>query len=476
MVSLRTVESDAVRATSPVRAGTALWLRMSIAAGLICLPGCGADTTLSEPSTAASEASPNRSTASPSGQQESKTPVEAPALDTTRQTVPPAVTSIAPNSTINQASDSGDTLSERPATTDQFSQVNERVADLEMISFQLPALTETHLPDGRVDGMPFGTIGSVPASILVSTKDCEVSSIDSMTGEATPVWTYNDVSDLYFDCEDVLEERPSGMESFPSHIDDVEWISPSLVLVSICCEPAAGRFEVIDTSAGSQPAWLALNGSFPSINSQNVLLHGTAVPIGTEAPVIRTVPFEIQYDQSDPDYPYYSLKDPVTFYSLSFGFERGSEDSSERLGYILGVGWVGDDKIGFELWSNEGNSHLYPSVGIVDLELQSVVVRSRGPGWMIPTGDDSENLVVAEQACRRIGDSCEAEASKIVVLDSTTLMPIHEVTVDRAIADMDMVRGWLIVTFSDGRMGTINLIDGSFSAVADGIVNAVWME
>lgn len=95
---------------------------------------------------------------------------------------------------------------------------------------------------------------------------------------------------------------------------------------------------------------------------------------------------------------------------------------------------------------------------------------------MLPTGDGSGNLVVAEQSCGYRIERCEATRSTLLVIDSRTLLPIHEIVVDGAIADMDLTRGWLLVTLTDGRMGTINLINGTFTAIAEEITYAVWME
>ena len=63
-----------------------------------------------------------------------------------------------------------------------------------------------------------------------------------------------------------------------------------------------------------------------------------------------------------------------------------------------------------------------------------------------------------------------------MTVDSHTLLPIHELEVDGNIADMDLVRGWLLITLTDGRMGTIDFTTGAFSVIADGITHAVWTE
>ena len=63
-----------------------------------------------------------------------------------------------------------------------------------------------------------------------------------------------------------------------------------------------------------------------------------------------------------------------------------------------------------------------------------------------------------------------------MTVDSHTLLPVHELEVDGEIADMDLERGWLLSTLTDGRMGTIDFTTGAFSVIADGITHAVWME
>ena len=62
------------------------------------------------------------------------------------------------------------------------------------------------------------------------------------------------------------------------------------------------------------------------------------------------------------------------------------------------------------------------------------------------------------------------------MVDSQILAPVYEVEVEASIVDMDLVRGWLLVTLVDGRMGTLDLSDGTFNVLANGIRNAVWQE
>ena len=98
---------------------------------------------------------------------------------------------------------------------------------------------------------------------------------------------------------------------------------------------------------------------------------------------------------------------------------------------------------------------------------------------MLPRGDRLGNLVVAEQECGRyllFASECIGWPAKVVVVDSGTLVPLYEVDVEDPIADMDLVRGWLLVTLVDGRMGVLDLADGTFNVLAYGIRNAVWQE
>ena len=61
------------------------------------------------------------------------------------------------------------------------------------------------------------------------------------------------------------------------------------------------------------------------------------------------------------------------------------------------------------------------------------------------------------------------------MLDPETLVPVYEVSVSDNIADMDLSRGWLLVTLSNGQTGTFDLADSTFTSIADGITNAGWM-
>lgn len=184
---------------------------------------------------------------------------------------------------------------------------------------------------------------------------------------------------------------------------NLEWIEPSFLLVSVCCEPAVGRFELIDTSNGTGPSWLALNGDSPSINDDNVLLFSIGNSFGTEQTyAIGLRAFDLRYNDSDPDYPYFGLVSEPTLYSLSFGPDHGADIS----GFVSELSWVGKDKIAFELWARGPDSSLHPFIGLVDVQSNSAMFGSRGDGWTLPTGDASSNLVVVEQLCNRMIDSC----------------------------------------------------------------------
>ena len=349
--------------------------------------------------------------------------------------------------------------------------------DLTNPSILIPSLNEAIHTGSIVNGEPFQKDGHVPMTIVASTTRCVLVSIDTLTSQSSSIWDYPANDDRDFDCEDSDANTPSASgESFSSYIDNLEWVDPSLLLVSLCCEPAVGRFEVIDTSNDIGPTWLALDGGSPALNEDNVLLYSLPFYLGERATsVIGSMAFDVRYDESDPDYPFYSLESEPTVYALSFG-PTGATDIQ---GFVSGLSWVGEDKIAFELWTWGSSSTLHPFVGLIDLESNLAIFGSRKDGWTLPSGDGSSNLVVVEQACNRINgmiNSCASDEAKIVVLDSNSLAPIYEVVVDGSVVDMDLHRGWLLVTFSSGHMGILDLVDGLFSPVADEISHAVWAE
>ncbi len=173
-------------------------------------------------------------------------------------------------------------------------------------------------------------------------------------------------------------------------------------------------------------------------------------------------------------HPFFSLEQDSNLFTLSFD----PKDSYSGVdAFVKNVSWLDEARIAFDLWSsNSFGSEVFSWVGIADLAQQSALMNSRGPGWSIPVGDELGNLVVAQQSCNYFVSTCDQVLSKIMTVDSQTLLPIHELEVDGEIADMDMVRGWLLITLTDGRMGTIDFITGEFSVIADGITHAVWME
>lgn len=334
-------------------------------------------------------------------------------------------------------------------------------------TFLIPNLDEAIHSSNGANGEPFLRNGLAPMSIIASTSECEVVSIDTQTSQSTLIWVY---TSQYLDCDpsdglDHDREIPDG------YIEDVEWADPSFVLLSMCCEPAVGRFEVIDISDEIGPTWLALNGGSPSINENNVLLY--SVPVGLFKTIVSNA-FDVRYNQ-DPEGSFYSLESERMPYTLTLGLDYDPDTSAS----VYTTSWVGEDKIAFELWLRPPDSSLHPFIGLIDLESESAIFASSPDGWTLPTGDShsNSNLVVVEQECNWVNempDGCSNDEAKIVVLDSDSLAPIREIDVDDRVVDMDLQRGWLLVTFSNGQMGILDLADGSFSAIAEGIINAAW--
>ena len=370
---------------------------------------------------------------------------------------------------------------EEPSNREQIPNEQERADSVNpsistAIPISIPILDEVVHASSPMNGEPFRENDPVPVTIIASTTQCDLVSIDTLTSQSASIWDYAASGDRDFDCQDSHVDEPSG-ESLASYVDNLEWIDPNFLLVSLCCEPAVGRFELIDTSNGLGPSWLALNGGSPSLNEDNVLLYSLSSHVDAEGErvAISSMAFDVHYDESVPDYPFYGLKSEPTLYALSFG----PDNAADIVGFISELSWVGEDKIAFELWTRGPSSNLHPFIGLIDIESNSAIFGSSKDGWSLPSGDASSNLVVVEQTCNwvdRMHDSCTSSEAKIVVLDSNSLAPTYEIAVNDNVVDMDLHRGWLLVTFSSGQMGILDLVDGSFSAIADGVVNAVWAE
>ena len=363
----------------------------------------------------------------------------------------------------------------------------------------LPRLLDSILVDHPSGQQPIVPTGGMPPSILASTEACEIITIDATTGEAAILWKYTHVgytaasgayisrTPFYYcepfpnDIESIESILPRNYESGPSFIEDLEWIDSGFILISMCCEPAVGRFEILampGTSETAEPLRLALDGRFPNISAKGSLLFAAGSgSIGDWHTINVIEDFYIDFDNaSDPEYPYYSLTGDHSYFGLSFDQEDISSDID---GFVNNVSWLDNDRIAFDLWSFDfdiSDSELFSWIGVIDRTQQNVSLNSRGPGWSIPTGDELGKLVVTEQPCNFYASACEHDLSRIVTVDSHTLLPIHELEVDGEIADMNLERGWLLITLTDGRMGTIDFTTGEFSVIADGITHAVWME
>lgn len=334
--------------------------------------------------------------------------------------------------------------------------------------------------DTTLEGQPFGTTGDIPEAIIASTEECDIVSVDSQTGDIRILADFNAYTgkaSVFDSCSDQgLEYQPytGTAEIAPGYIEDVEWAEPKYVLISWCCEPVGGRFEVLDVEDQDQPYRLSQDGFSPAIGNRGELLFSTrGFDLTSQFASLSTVPFEVRYHDTDPNYPSYGLAGDVSNYNLAL--EEGEEGSPNRHSFVDQTTWLEDNAIAAGIWTSRGESGWLPWVVVIDLASGLIASNARGLGWMLPAGDQTGNLVVAEQNCFVFYKSdCIGSPAKVVVVDSVTLDPIYEVEVDDTIADMDLVRGWLLVTLVDGRMGVLDLADGTFSVMANGIRNAVW--
>ena len=404
-----------------------------------------------------------------------------PVLKPEQQESPATVESIDPPTT-NPVSP--DTTLQRVETS-----INDGSDDSRDLGLHLPKLLDSILVDHPSGQQPITSTGDMPPSIVASSEACEIVIVDVATGETTKLWEYkySRAETPFYYCmahgiTDNLESiLPPNYESGISFIENLEWVDTGYILISMCCEPAVGRFELLAmpaTSETEKPLWLALDGGSPDISDDGSLLFALPHFFGSSGYPIGVIEeFDINSDNaSDPEYPSYNLTGYSSYYELSVD----QEDISSGISWFVGnVSWLDNDRIAFDLWSFDfdlSDSEVFSWIGIIDLTQQSVSLNSRSPGWSIPTGDELGNLVVTQQPCNNYLSTCEQDHSRIVTVDSQTLLPIHELEVDGNIADMDLVRGWLLITLTDGRMGTIDFTTGAFSVIADGITHAVWME
>ena len=338
----------------------------------------------------------------------------------------------------------------------------------------VPSVGTPLAADSRLEGQPFAPSGTMPAAIVASTDQCNIVTIDSQTAETAVLWDYSTSDYRSLDCSDQGSEyrEYEGTEEIPpGYIKHLEWANPKYVLISMCCEPGAGRFEILDSEVHEQPIWLALNGYSPWIDNRGTFMFSSS-GVGDAIVSFGTVSFQVSYDSSDPDYPYYRLLGDVSYDHLVL-----EEGAASRLRWSVGPStWAGGDDIVVGLWTILSDLGWYPWVAKISPGGGAAASNARGSGWMLPRGDRLGNLVVAEQECIPYLVGCIGLPAKVVVVDLQTLAPFHDVEVGNPVVDMDLVRGWLLVTLVDGRMGVLDLADGTFNVLANGIRNAVWQE
>lgn len=340
-------------------------------------------------------------------------------------------------------------------------------------------MPEVFLPgDSRLEGEPFVAIGAMPSAIIASTVECDIVSVDSQTGAVRVLADFSAQSEkarVFSGCSDLgteYQEYTGTAEIPPGYIEDVEWIEPKYVLIGVCCEPAGGRFDVLDIEEYDQPYMFGPTGSYPAVNSRGELLFSTpALSEGLAS--FGIVQLDLDDDASGPSSTYLEISGEISSHYLALGEGEGSDPNS----FATRTSWVEGDVIALGVWTVLDDQGFFPWVLLIDLNGGPVAANARGSGWMLPTADQFGNFVVVEQHCFLFNRSqCIGSPSKVVVVDSETLVPLYEVEAEDTIVDMDLVRGWLLITLVDGRMGTLDLSDGTFNVLADGIRNAVWQE
>ncbi len=331
-----------------------------------------------------------------------------------------------------------------------------------------------------LEGEPFATAGDMPEAIIASTEQCDVVSIDIRSGISTTLWEYSKYKETFLDCTDQgfeYPEYPGTEEIPPGFIRDVEWVQPNSVLLSMCCDPSGEGFELLDIEKQEKRYWLPQLIWYASIDNQRMLLVSGSLLRGVFMS-LRTGPVVLDEIVSDRRIWTYEPFEDFPYHHLDFDHSGVSSDKWVFGRTVVGRStWVGGDDVVVVVWTFVSDLGWYPWLAKINLDESETVSNARGLGWMLPTGDQRGNLVVAEQFCSKSQlAACIGSPAKVVVVDPQTLVPLYEVEVDDPIADMDMERGWLLVTLVDGRMGILDLADGTFAVLAEGIRNAVWQE
>ena len=328
--------------------------------------------------------------------------------------------------------------------------------------------------DTTLEGEPFVTTGDMPVAIIASTEQCDVVSIDVQSGITTTLWEYNMSEETFLYCGERGTEHPEypDAEVPPGFIRDVEWVEPRSVLLRMCCDPSGEGFELLDIEKREKRYWLPYSIWHTSVDGQRTLLVESYALRDSRGglaslrfgPVVFS---EIASDQRN--YSYEAFGD-LPYHHLVLDSSRASDLRWEfGRSIVVRSTWVGEDAVAVVVRTFVNGLGEYPWLAKINLDQGATVSNARGLGWMLPAGDQQGNLVVAEQSCLPPPEvACNRSSAKVVVVDSETLDPLYEVEVDDAINDM--------VTLVDGRMGVLDLADGTFDVLASGIRNAVWQE
>ena len=340
----------------------------TLLAGLLVLASCATNDSALEPeqtespTTVESIDPPSTNPAGPTTTLQQESPATVEFID------PPSTNPVNSDTTLPRDDTSDDTVSDDPLDGDTY--------------LYLPKLLDSILVDHPSGQQPIVPTGDMPPSIVASTEACKILVVDAATGERTKLWEYkySRGETPFYSCgpyPDDLEALESilspNYESGPSFPEDLEWIDTGHILISMCCEPADGRFELLSvptTSETEEPPRLVLHGRFPNISDDGSLLFVSGSG-GIELGVIEE--FDVNSDNaSDPEYSSYNFTGCGSYYGLSF--DEVDIYSGIR-GDVGNVSWLDNDRIAFDLWTfgyDLPDSEVVSWTGVIDLTRQSV--------------------------------------------------------------------------------------------------------
>lgn len=256
-----------------------------------------------------------------------------------------------------------------------------------------------------------------PARLVLNSSDSEPTSFAYVADGANVFLVDGTEATMVFALEESeYAADPSETELPPSTIESVAPGPASMLLVGICCEPAAGLTLSVALD-GSLVERLPIDGSFPAVNSE-----ATSI-VSADGYALRLVELEVEKSEVS----------TATFLLEGLGGELPRSEWIENRAVVLSV----NNRI--MALRTDGTT-----IAERELPVRSVVYDELNRVLLALEDSDSDSM-----------------PSSLLVLSPETLDTIAEVELNHWVSEIDVMSGWLLYIGGSGEVHVAPLADPS---------------